>query len=80
MSFSDICLVSALYTIQRLTLSIYFPSLLSSKLRSEWEERVKVIGSLEQSLAEVQETFSQREANLTKEKEEAVQRTGYDQL
>ena len=55
------------------------PSLphLSSKLRGEWEERVKVIGSLEQSLAEVQETFSQREASLAKEKEEAVQRARY---
>ena len=45
-----------------------------SKLRGEWEERVKVIGSLEESLAQVQKTFSEREAGLVREREEAIQR------
>ena len=45
-----------------------------SKLRGEWEERVKVIGSLEESLAKVQSTFSESERGLVREKEEASQR------
>lgn len=45
-----------------------------SKLKSEWEERVKVIGDLENSLTQVQDTFSQREAVLVKEKEELLVR------
>ena len=45
-----------------------------SKLRGEWEERVKVIGSLEESLVQVQETFSQREAALNRDRDQATQR------
>ena len=45
-----------------------------SKLRGEWEERVKVIGTLEESLAQVRDTFSQREVALVKERDEATQR------
>ena len=48
-----------------------------SKLRGEWEERVKVIGSLEESLAQVQETFSQREAAMIRDRDEAAQRARY---
>ena len=47
-----------------------------SKLRGEWEERVKVIGSLEESLAQVQKTFSEKETSLAREREEATQRAG----
>ena len=43
-----------------------------SKLRGEWEERVKVIGNLEESLAQVQETFSQREAALLRDRDQAA--------
>lgn len=49
----------------------------ASKLRGEWEQRVKVIGSLEESLAQVQETFSQRETALIRDRDEAMQRTRY---
>jgi leucine-rich repeat/coiled-coil domain-containing protein 1 len=45
-----------------------------SKLRGEWEERMKVIGSLEESLAQVRDTFSQREAAIIRDRDEAAQR------
>ena len=45
-----------------------------SKLRGEWEERVKLITSLEESLSQVQATYSQREGELVREKEGAEER------
>ena len=54
--------------------SSVFVVAMCSKLRGEWEERVKVIGSLEESLTQVQKTFSEREAVLAREREEASQR------
>ena len=47
---------------------------MSSKLRGEWEERVKVINSLEESLAQLQTTFSERETALARDREEAARR------
>ena len=45
-----------------------------SKLKGQWDEKVVVIGSLEQDLSRVQQSFSEREGRLAEEKERAVER------
>ncbi len=44
-----------------------------SKLKVQWEEKVGVLGGLEESMGKLQESFSQREAALVREKEAALE-------
>ncbi len=46
---------------------------LCSDLNGQWERKVKIIDSLEQTLQEVQKSFSERENQLLLEKDQAVQ-------
>ena len=48
-----------------------------STLNSQWEEKVKVIDSLEESLQQLQASFSEREKQLVLEKEAALQSARY---
>ena len=50
-----------------------FIGILFSTLNSQWEEKVKIIDSLEENLKQLQASFSEREAQLVLEKEEALQ-------
>ncbi len=45
-----------------------------SKLKGQWDERVVVIGSLEQNMADLQRTLSEREASVMAERDQAQQR------
>ncbi len=54
-------------------LQINVPSPPCSKLKVQWEEKVVVLGGLEESMGKLQESFSQREATLVREKEAALE-------
>ena len=53
-----------------------FPSL-SSKLKGQWEERVGLIASLENSVHQLQEKAKQHEQDLIKERDQAVLESKY---
>ena len=50
---------------------------LSSKLKGQWEERVGLIASLENSVHQLQEKAKQREQDLIKERDQAVLESKY---
>ena len=45
-----------------------------SKLKAQWDEKVTVIGRLEQDLSRVQQNFSEQEGRLAEERERALER------
>lgn len=48
-----------------------------STLNSQWEEKVRVIDSLEENLKHLQESFSERERRLLLERDAALLSTRY---
>ncbi len=44
-----------------------------SKLKGQWDEKVAVLGGLEESMGKLQESFCQREAALLADKEQALE-------
>ena len=48
-----------------------------SKLKSQWDEKMEMLGRLEQSMADVQASFKEKEAILMKERDEAVENSRY---
>ena len=50
---------------------------LSSKLKGQWEERVGLIASLENSVHQLQEKAKQREQDLIKERDQSILESKY---
>ena len=44
-----------------------------SKLNSQWEGKVKAIGSLEENLLQLQKSFAEKEKQLLLERDQALQ-------
>ena len=52
---------------------MYYDFLNYSKLKSQWDEKMELLGKLEQNTADIQASFKEKEAILVKERDEAVE-------
>ena len=43
------------------------------KLKDQWDDKMEVLNRLEQSMADVQGSFKEKEATLTKERDKAME-------
>ena len=71
----SVCLSVCMYVYMCVCIFIFLS--LSSKLKGQWEERVGLIASLENSVHQLQEKAKQREQDLIKERDQAVLESKY---
>lgn len=55
-------------------------SLQYSKLKGQWEEKAELLSTLEQNMTDIQASFKEKEALLTKERDQAMENARWEKI